>query len=896
LGYRRATHFTMGLGIAIVFLAAQVPAFADWPTYHKDAARTGTDATAPALTSVNQQWAHTGLDQHVYAEPLVYGTMVLVATEGNTIYALDAATGNQLWSKNFGIAVPSNQLPCGNINPVGITGTPVIDTATGTMYLVAMVWDGATGASIHYQLEAINLNASGTELWNRTIAPTDPTYTFDAAVEGQRAALSLASGNVYIPFGGRWGDCGSYRGWVVGASVNGTGTLLSFPLPTGTGNHGGGFWAPSGAAMDASNNLYVTSGNTTSTTTFDYGETVLKLSPTLALTDYFAPANWAFLNQNDIDLGSVGPTLLGNNLLFQVGKEGIGYLLDITNLGGTNHNTPVFSARVCTATNDATFGGIAYSAPYIYVPCSDNLVALQLTTTPTPSFSTAWSGPAGSIGPPIVAGGLVWTIGYNDSRLFGLNPSTGVTQVSVALSQVPAHFSTPSYGDGLIFVPDAGQILAFGSACGAVSTRQYSLTASDGATWTSMDSANLEQTLSPSANQWALLEANADLWTATAGFNQDIGIFVSTNGGADTLVGWKESGGYGGTFSPNAAFLQVPFAVSSGSTYVVKLKWKTNRDARPSGATIYAGAGGGSPYSHTSLSTRLIPTANLSTSVITGQPGLAGSDGMTWTTLGTGAPITLAPTANSTAILGANADLWTSSPGYNQDLGIFVSVNSGPDTLIAWKESGGYAGIFSPNAAFVHSVYAMTAGTTYVFKLKWKTNRSDPGAIYAGAGPIGAQYSPTRLTAEVLPSGTNPQSNAITSQPWLTSSDGASWAAVSAALDQTIAPTAQTIVVISANADLWTATPGYNQDLGIFVSIGGAADQLVAWKESGGYNGTFSPNAAFVQIAFVMNANTSYRFSLKWKTNKPAPGVTIYMGAGGGPYSPTRLTADIVSC
>src|SRR4030088_304708 len=155
-----ATRFSLSLGLAVLFLVAQVPAFADWPTYHKDAARTGVDSTPPALTSATQQWAHTGLDRAVYAEPLVYGTMVLVATEGNTVYALDAATGNGLWSKNYGIAVPSNQLPCGNINPVGITGTPVIDTATGTMFFVTMVWDGSTGGSIHYVLEAINLNAS----------------------------------------------------------------------------------------------------------------------------------------------------------------------------------------------------------------------------------------------------------------------------------------------------------------------------------------------------------------------------------------------------------------------------------------------------------------------------------------------------------------------------------------------------------------------------------------------------------------------------------------------------------------------------------------------------------------------------------------------------------------
>jgi hypothetical protein len=900
----RGGGFILTLGIAVLFLAAQVPAFADWPTYHKDAARTGLDPTAPALmNSVNQVWAHTGLDADVYAEPLVYGTMVMVATEANTVYALDAATGNQLWSKNYGIAVPNSQFPCGNIDPAGVTGTPVIDTTSGTMYFAAMVWDGTTSASIHYKLEAINLNAGGTELWNRTITPTDPTYTFDPLIEGQRAALSLASGNVYIPFGGRAGDCGhgstDYRGWMVGAPVTGSGTLLSFPLPTGIGSGAGGFWATSGNALDAANNLYVTSGNTRSTTTFDYGESVLKLSPTLALTDYFAPSDWASLNGSDTDLGSVGPTLLGNNLLFQVGKAGVGYLLDTNSLGSTDHQTPRFSAQICNAATDAAFGGVAYSAPYLYVPCYDHLEALTVNTGATPSFTKVWSGPSQSNGPPIIAGGLVWTIDWNHSRLFGLFATTGEVRLSVALPLTPMHFATPSSGDGLVFVPDGSEILAYGSACGAASTRQYSLPSSDGVTWTSMDTANLQQTLTPSASQWALLEANADLWTARAGFNQDIGIFVSTNGGTDTLVGWKESGGNGGTFSPNAAFLQVPYAVVSGSTYVVKLKWKTNRDARPTGATIYAGAGSAGPYSHTSLSARLIPNANLSTTAIFTQPVLVGNDGASWAPLGTGGtPVTftLTPTAASTAIVGANADLWTASAGYNQDLGIFVSVNNGADALVAWKESGGFAGTFSPNAAFVHTVYSMAASSTYAFKLKWKTNKRDPGGIYAGAG-AGPQYSPTRLTAEVLPAGVNPQSAAITTQQTLTSSDGVNWAPVSAALDQTIAPTAQSVVMLSGNADMFTGTAGYNQDLGIFVSIAGAPDELVAWKESGGYNGTFSPNAAYVQSPFVMSAGTSYRFSLMWKTNRNANGVTIYMGAGAGPaYSPTRLTADIVSC
>jgi hypothetical protein len=86
--------------------------------------------------------------------------------------------------------------------------------------------------------------------------------------------------------------------------------------------------------------------------------------------------------------------------------------------------------------------------------------------------------------------------------------------------------------------------------------------------------------------------------------------------------------------------------------------------------------------------------------------------------------VTVAPGASTNSILGANADLFTGKAGYNQDPGIFVSDNGGPDVLLAWKESGGFAGTFSPNAAFVQMTYLMNSGHTYVVKLKWKDEQA----------------------------------------------------------------------------------------------------------------------------------------------------------------------------
>jgi hypothetical protein len=102
-------------------------------------------------------------------------------------------------------------------------------------------------------------------------------------------------------------------------------------------------------------------------------------------------------------------------------------------------------------------------------------------------------------------------------------------------------------------------------------------------------------------------------------------------------------------------------------------------------------------------------------------------------------------------IVGANADLWTANAGFNQDIGIFVSVDGGADQLISWKESGGFAGTFSPNAAFAEVTYSLNATSTHVFKLKWKTNKNTPGAtIFVGAGPIGTNFSPTTLTVQLV--------------------------------------------------------------------------------------------------------------------------------------------------
>jgi hypothetical protein len=295
------------------------------------------------------------------------------------------------------------------------------------------------------------------------------------------------------------------------------------------------------------------------------------------------------------------------------------------------------------------------------------------------------------------------------------------------------------------------------------------------------------------------------------------------------------------------------------------------------------------------LTLHLFSTAPARSSVVT-QPQLTGSDGVTWQPVTGVTPLSLSPASDARVVLGGNADLWTDTAGFNQDLGITLN-----GALLAWKESGGNNGTFSPNAAFVQAVANLTGGQTYTAQLVWKTNRPSPAgaSIFAGAGPLPgtSSFSPTSLTAYLLPAGANPSRAVITTQPQLTNGDGVTWMPLG--VQVSLSPSGTTYALIGAGADLFTAKAGLNQDLGIFVSDNGGAPQLLAWKESGGFGGTFSPNAAFGQTVFLMTAGHTYAFSLRWKTNQAASGAgaTIFAGAGpiSGSFSPTSLDVELVA-
>ena len=412
-----------------------------WPTYHHDASRTGFDPSGGPLTSVLPGWVSPSLDGEVYAEPLLAAGILVAATENNTVFALNDSNGQIIWQRHLGAPVPRSDLPCGNIDPTGITGTPVIDSTAQTVYVV-----GFLRTDHQHWLFALDLK-TGEVKFSRVVDPPGG----DPLVEQQRGALSMSKGVIYVPYGGLYGDCGEYHGWVVGTPANITSRLLAYQVPTG---RGGGIWAPSGAAVGTGGDLLVSTGNSFASSVFDYGDSVIRLSPSLQLLDWFAPSNWVALNNGDTDLGSVGPSLLGPDLVFQIGKDGNGYLLNRTHLGGVGGQ--LFTSGVC----GSAYGGNAYAPPYLYVPCTDGLVALKVNLGPNPSFSVSWKGPSFRAGPPIVARGAVWVLDVDSGNLNAFNATDGQLIFSHSVGST-VRFATPSEGDGRVFVAAGTRILSF---------------------------------------------------------------------------------------------------------------------------------------------------------------------------------------------------------------------------------------------------------------------------------------------------------------------------------------------------------------------------------------------------------------------------------------------------
>jgi polyvinyl alcohol dehydrogenase (cytochrome) len=433
---------------AVTVLLLVVLSSCNWLEYHIGGS--GSDPSGASYASAHQAWVSANLGGQLYGEPLVLGNQIFVATENDGVAALSGANGSVVWSTTVGAPVPARDLPCGDITPtVGITSTPVIDSSRNEIFVVA---DELVGGLIQHHLFGLDVS-TGAVLLNQQVDPPGS----DPKAQLQRVALALDGGQVIIGFGGNSGDCSDYHGWLV-AVPEGGGALKTFEVDSGSGQSQGAIWMGGAAPIvDAQGNIWVATGNGSSITTgdpYDDSDGVLELSSSLSLLQYFAPTDWTHDNLFDADLGSSSPAVLPNGLVFQAGKSGTAYLLKQSALGGIGGQL-VQMPSFCGGVVD---GGDAFSGDLVFAPCSGGVVAVQVGSSP-PSLTRLWQTSTGSSGPPIIAGGMIWTIG--GSTLYGLDLSTGSPLEQFPLKSEANHFPTASVGDGLLLAPAKDKVYAF---------------------------------------------------------------------------------------------------------------------------------------------------------------------------------------------------------------------------------------------------------------------------------------------------------------------------------------------------------------------------------------------------------------------------------------------------
>jgi outer membrane protein assembly factor BamB len=462
-------------------------------TYHGALDRSGR-YVVPDLTYERARGLHLDASFHatfrggVYAQPLLWrqpgsgAGVLIVATDQDEVYAIDAQSGAQIWERTLGEPVPRSALPCGNLPTLGVTGTPVIDPARATLYLDAMVM---RASEPRHEIYALALADGSIESgWPVDVA-TALKGSFIPSVQNERGALALFDGRVFVPYSGHHGDCGDYHGFVVGVSESDPTKVESFS----TRARGGGIWGQGGVTGDGKS-LFVATGNTFNARVWSDGEAVLRLRPGLARSvdprDSFAPSNWSFLDGADQDLGGSAPVPLDvpsakgvRKLIFAIGKSGEAYLLDRDNLGGIGR--PVLSAHLMAnqtmvspavwSAGDAVFVALqGYGANCPPEKPGKGLVALKIRVDPTLAIETAWCAAVpGNRGSPIVtttgggANPIVFIIGAEaDNRLYAFRGDTGEL-----LASPPEHiryfhrYQTLIAVDDRLYVASGGQVYAF---------------------------------------------------------------------------------------------------------------------------------------------------------------------------------------------------------------------------------------------------------------------------------------------------------------------------------------------------------------------------------------------------------------------------------------------------
>jgi hypothetical protein len=521
----RCGSFAVWLFLSSSFALAQ----ATVSTYHNDTYRTGANTQETILTTSNVTTQSFGkratfaVQGYVYAQPLylpgltIGGTahnVLFIATEHDQVYAFDVNSGQQLWRTNFlatsGFryvisSVSSGDVGCGDLVPeIGITGTPVIDTATGTMYLVAKtkVYDSLAHTTTFYQtLHALDIKTGLDKVAPLPVSATYPgngtgsvggILTFDPLVEAQRSGLLLLKGQVFVAWASHC-DLGAYHGYIM--SFN-EATLVRSGIYVDTPNgYEGGFWGGgAGPSADSGGSIYVSTGNGKYDGGPDFGDSVLRLIwPTvgrgISLSDYFTPWDQQTLDYNDADFGSGGAMLLPDqpgttypHLLVLVGKEGTIDLVNRDNMGHFHAGNDSQIVQTLPYAIGGIWGSPAFWNNTAYFGGSyDHLKGFAFDShqeklsysSETPEYFN-FPGSTPSISSNGTSNGIVWII-ENDTygggnavlraydatnlgnELYNSEQNPGRDRVGLAVK-----FTVPTIADGHVFAGAENQVVMYG--------------------------------------------------------------------------------------------------------------------------------------------------------------------------------------------------------------------------------------------------------------------------------------------------------------------------------------------------------------------------------------------------------------------------------------------------
>jgi outer membrane protein assembly factor BamB len=418
---------------------AKAAHFTNWPNFHRTASKSGRTSARVHLP-LHHAW-RASLDGSVWSEPVIAKGILIAGTEHDSVYGLNPRTGKQRWHTRLGTAEPGSLQPCGDIDPIGITGSPAYDPATGSVFVVA-----TTGHGTH-TLWALNAK-NGHRRWHRNV---DVDKARDRNAEQQRAALLVVGKRVIVTYGAHVGDCGNYVGYALSAATNGKGKIPFYAVPN---KRQAGMWGPAGPVLAYDGNILTPTANGSNRTggRWDHSDGVIELTPTsMHFVRGWAPKNWLQGDIDDQSLGSTSPVRVHGRYVVG-GKRGTVWLLK-KKLGGVKGQLATDSAASCGA-----FGGAAAVGHVAILPCKTGTVGILALSVGRHRLHTKWR-TTGVYGSPVVAGKRVYVADLNSGDLKVLSLADGHVIRSISVGSLPT-FPSEVVDGNHVFVPTLDGITA----------------------------------------------------------------------------------------------------------------------------------------------------------------------------------------------------------------------------------------------------------------------------------------------------------------------------------------------------------------------------------------------------------------------------------------------------